>query len=206
MLAVAPTTRVYLYMHQVDLRRSFDGLMAKAVQGDGAVGLDESSCRMLMPDEVPQAKPGDLKTQRLIEKMQEAQSKGESSLMGKMWAYRGLDKAPYNIFDFRISRHRDGPDEFFKNTQCIVQGDCFSGNTSVVRQSDDRLRFAACWAHARRKVYEVNKENPIRNELLNMIHGLYDINAREQGMDAAARTEHRTASSIAKIFRMSLAA
>jgi transposase len=27
-LAVAPTTRVYLYMHQVDMRRSFDGLMA----------------------------------------------------------------------------------------------------------------------------------------------------------------------------------
>lgn len=28
MLAVAPTTRVYLYMHQVDMRRSFDGLLA----------------------------------------------------------------------------------------------------------------------------------------------------------------------------------
>ncbi len=28
MLAVAPNTRVYLYMHQVDMRRSFDGLMA----------------------------------------------------------------------------------------------------------------------------------------------------------------------------------
>lgn len=28
MLAVAPTTRVYLYMHQVDMRRSFDGLVA----------------------------------------------------------------------------------------------------------------------------------------------------------------------------------
>lgn len=28
MLAVAPTTRVYLYMHQVDMRRSIDGLLA----------------------------------------------------------------------------------------------------------------------------------------------------------------------------------
>lgn len=165
--------------------------MAKAVQSDGAVGLDESSCRMIMPVELPEAKAGDLKTQRLTEKIHEAKRKGENSIMGKMWAYRGLDKAPYNIFDFRISRHRDGPDEFFRNSQCIVQGDCFSGNTSVVIHSDGRLRFAACWAHARRAVFDVNKENPHRNKLLDMIQGLFDINTREQGMDVAARTEHR---------------
>lgn len=170
--------------------------MAKAVQSDGAVGIDESSCRMLMPEEIPQAKPGDLKSQRLIEKMKEAKSKGENSIMGKMWAYRGLDKSPYNIFDFRVSRHRDGPDEFFRSSKCIVQGDCFSGNTSVVIHSDDRLRFAACWSHARRKVYEVNKENPIRNKLLDMIHCLFDINAREQGMSVVARTEHRQKGSV----------
>lgn len=104
--------------------------------------------------------------------------------------------APYNIFDFRISRHRDGPDEFFKDSRCIVQGDCFSGNTSVVLRSDNRLTFAACWAHARRTVFEVNKENPHRNKLLDMIQGLYDVNAREQGMDAAARTEHRQTSAV----------
>ncbi len=62
-----------------------------------------------MPKEIPEAKPGDLKTKRLIEKVQEAKAKGEDSILGKMWAYRGLDRAPYNIFDFRISRHRDGP-------------------------------------------------------------------------------------------------
>jgi transposase len=165
--------------------------MAKLVQGDSAVGLDESSCRMLMPDEIPEAKPGDLKTKRLIEKMREAQGKGEDSLMGKMWAYRGLDQAPYNIFDFRISRHRDGPEEFFADSRCIVQGDCFSGNTSVVLKSDNRLTFAACWSHARRTVYDVNKENPHRQKLLDMIQGLFDVNVREQGMAVATRTEHR---------------
>lgn len=54
--------------------------MAKAVQGDGAVGIDESSCRMIMPQEMPQARPGDLKTQRLIEKIKEAKSKGEQGM------------------------------------------------------------------------------------------------------------------------------
>lgn len=170
--------------------------MARLVQGDGAVGLDESSCRMLIPGELPAIKLGDLKVKRLIEKINEARAKGENSILGKMWAYRGLDQSPYNIFDFRISRHRDGPDEFFRNSQCIVQGDCFSGNTSVVIHSDQRLTFAACWAHARRKVFEVNKENPYRKILLDMMQGLYDVNAREQGMDAAARTEHRLTNAV----------
>lgn len=165
--------------------------MTKLVQKDSAVGLDESSCRMLMPKETPEAKPGDLKTKRLIEKIQEAKAKGEDSILGKMWAYRGLDRAPYNIFDFRISRHRDGPDDFFRDSQCIVQGDCFSGNTSVVLHNSERLQFAACWAHARRTVYEVSKENSYREKLLDMIQGLYDVNAREHGMGVEARTEHR---------------
>ena len=165
--------------------------MAKRVQKDSAVGLDESSCRMLMPREIPEEKPGDLKLKRLIEKIREAKAKGEDSIIGKMWAYRGLDQSPYNIFDFRISRHRDGPDDFFRESRCIVQGDCFSGNTSVVLHNSDRLTFAACWAHARRTVYDVTKGNPHREKLLEMIQGLYDANAREQGMSVEARWEHR---------------
>jgi len=94
--------------------------MTKMVQKDSVVGLDESSCRMLMHKETPEAKPGDLKTKRLLEKIKEARADGADSLLGKMWAYRGLDKAQYNILDFRISRHRHGPDEFFRESQCIV--------------------------------------------------------------------------------------
>ena len=45
--------------------------MTKLVQKDSAVGLDESSCRMRMPRETPEAKPGNLKTQRLLEKIRE---------------------------------------------------------------------------------------------------------------------------------------
>lgn len=169
--------------------------MASKVQADFAVGLDESSCRMLMPAERPDVTPGDLKAQRLAEKFDEAKAEGKDSILGKMWAYRGLSQAPYNIFDFRVSRHRDGPDEFFRNSRCVVQGDCFSGNTSVVIQSNERLQFAACWAHARRHVYDVNKENRHRQMLLDMMQLLYDANAREQGMDAAARTAHRQVNS-----------
>ncbi len=34
--------------------------MANQVQGDIVVGLNESNCRMLMPKEIPEAKPGDM--------------------------------------------------------------------------------------------------------------------------------------------------
>jgi len=174
-------------LRQVDFVVSmFVSYMTSKVQADFAVGLDER----------PEVRPGDLKTQRLAEKFDEAKAEGKDSILGKMWAYRGLDQAPYNIFDFRVSRHRDGPDEFFRNSSCVVQGDCFSGNTSVVIQSNDRLQFAACWAHARRHVYDVNKENKHRNMLLDMIQLLYDANAREQVMDAAARTAHRQENSL----------
>lgn len=176
--------------------------LTRMVKADDAVGLDESSCRMLLPPELTEeesqsdlqplvSKPLDPKAKRLEEKIKEARGAGQDSILGKMWAYRGLVKAPYNIFDFRISRHRDGPEEFFRTSECIVQGDCFSGNTSVVLQSEGRLRFAACWAHARRTVYDVNKDNSHRKKLLDMIQGLYDINAREQGLDTAAKTLHR---------------
>ena len=152
--------------------------MTRLVQQDIGVGLDDTGCRMLLPRDPPQAVPGDPKSQRLVEKVAEALAKRESSLLAKMWAYSGLHLAPYNIFDFRVSRHRDGPDDFFRDSRCIVQGDCFSGNLSVVIHSDERLTFAACWSHARRKVVEATTYPKECELLLGMIQALYDIEAR----------------------------
>ena len=98
--------------------------MKRLVQGDIGVGIDETGCRMILPAEPPQRIAGDLKNQRLLEKIAEAKKKGDDSLMAKMWAYMGLHLARYNIFDFRVSRHRDGPDDFFRMSRCKVQGDC----------------------------------------------------------------------------------
>jgi transposase len=156
----------------------FIAYMTRLVQQDVGVGLDDTGCRMLLPKVPPQAMPGDLKSQRLVEKVAEALAKGQSSLLAKMWVYSGLYLARYNIFDFRVSRHRDGPDDFFRSSRCTVQGDCFSGNLSVVLQSDERLTFAACWAHARRKVVEATTYAQEGELLLGMIQALYDIETR----------------------------
>jgi transposase len=156
----------------------FVAYMTDLVRRDIAVGIDDTSCRMLLPKTSPTVVPGDSKSQRLAEKVAEARAKGHDSLLAKMWVYSGLHLAPYNIFDFRVSRHRDGPNEFFANSRCKVQGDCFSGNMSVVIDSDERLEFVACWAHARRKVVEANTNKAEAELLLGMIQSLYDIETR----------------------------
>lgn len=153
-------------------------LMRRRVQQDMAVGLDDTSCRMLLPKDLPAAAPWDAKLQRLIDKAAEARAKGQNSLLAKMWVYSGLHQAPYNIFDFRVSRHRDGPDEFFRDSRCLVQGDCFSGNLSVVVESAGRLTFVACWSHARRKVVDAQTYQAESQTLLGMIQALYDIETR----------------------------
>jgi transposase len=156
--------------------------MTRLVKEDVAVGVDDTGCRMLLPRIDPVAIPGDAKSRRLVEKVAEAQAKGDKSLLAKMWAYQGLHLAPYNIFDFRVSRHRDGPDDFFETSRCVVQGDCFSGNTSVVIRSDGRLTFAACWGHARRKVVEAQTYQRESRQLLAMIQALYDVETRAKDM------------------------
>jgi transposase len=156
--------------------------LTRLVQQDSGVGLDETSCRMLLPQEIPAPIAGDAKSRRLAEKVAEARAAGHDSLLAKMWVYAGLSAAPYNIFDFRVSRHRDGPDEFFRHSRCKVQGDCFSGNRSVVLESDGRLEFVACWGHARRKFVEATTYQPERELLLGMIQALYDVEARAKDL------------------------
>jgi transposase len=164
---------------QVDFVISpFLEFMTKLVQQDIGVGIDDTSCRMLLPKTTPAAIPGDGKSRRLAEKVAEARAQGDDSLLAKMWVYSGLHLARYNIFDFRVSRHRDGPDDFFQNSRCKVQGDCFSGNRSVVLHSDERLEFVACWGHARRKVVEATTYQPECELLLGMIQALYDVETR----------------------------
>lgn len=165
----------------------FVSYMAGLVKQDHGFGLDETSCRMLLPKETPVVKPGDLKSLRLAAKIAEARAKNEDSILAKMWAYGGLDRAPYNIFDFRVSRHRDGPAEFLKDSRGYVQGDCFSGNLAVVLESDGRLKFSACWAHARRYAVECADYRADCDLLLDMIQALYTLEERAANMSIEER-------------------
>ena len=170
----------------------FIAFMTGEVQKDIGIGLDETNCRMLLPEEPVLVIPGDRKSQRLADKVAEARNKGDRSLLAKMWVYSGLHQAQYNIFDFRVSRHRDGPDDFLRHSHCKVQADCFSGNRSVIIQSDGRLEFVACWGHARRKFVETSSYQSESDKMLGMIQALYDIETRAQVMTWQDRQSLRT--------------
>ena len=132
------------------------------------VGFDDTHTTLIMPKEVPNTDPSktDPVTLRLIEKMKEATKEGKGSLDAKMWGYTSFDPlVPYDIFDFRVSRHRDGPAELLGRYQGYTMADCYPGNMSVILSPESKMTRMACWAHARRHVYEHQHNDKTASEL-----------------------------------------
>ena len=151
-------------------------LMTRQLRLSHCIGMDDTGVTLIMPKEIPVVVEGDLRTQRLLEKMLEAKKGGKTSLDAKMWAYSGGEDQPYDIFDFRVSRHRDGPAELLSGYGGHVMADCYSGNLSVVLNSKSSMTRMACWAHPRRKIFEARDNDRTASALpLALIGQLYDI-------------------------------
>jgi transposase len=93
------------------------------------------------------------------------------------------------IFDFRMGRGREGPKEFLGQFEGIVQTDAY---VAYDRTGGGSMVHAACWAHARRKVFDALKLNPddrVARQLVERTDALFliDAEARDAGMDHAAR-------------------
>lgn len=144
---------------------------------------------VLLPPAVPEAIPGDAKSQRIHEVFAAAIAEGKPSVTGRMWAYRSLS-VPLNAFDFTVSRHRDGPDAFLLDggfTGTLL-ANCYSGYQGLELRSDSRIVRAACVAHARRKVFDARESHPLlSSRLLARFQQLYDIEDRTKGMAADER-------------------
>ena len=177
--------------------------MKKRILSGRVIGLDDSHITLLMPSELPSAEGSDTHTQRLIETVIEAQKAGKASLDAKMWVYSGMADEPYDVFDFRVSRHRDGPAEFLSGYSGHVMADCYSGNLSVLLQPGESMTRMACWAHARRKLYEA-KDNDLSASMLPLalVAQLYDIERRMADSalaDRAAVRAHESQKILAKL-------
>jgi transposase len=97
------------------------------------------------------------------------------------------------VFDFQMGRGREGPQNFLGPFAGILQTD---GYTAYDRTGGPKMVHAACWAHARRKVFEALKLNPddrLPRQLVERIDALFliDAEARDAGMDHAARHAFR---------------
>jgi hypothetical protein len=172
-----------------ELVQPFVNYLRDEVLASGLLGTDDTRVTLLLPPELPEAKPDDPKSQRIHEVFREARSAGKPSVSGRMWAYRSL-LLPINVFDFTVSRHRDGPDAFLVASHFTgtVIGDCYSGYQGLTLRSDSRIRRAACNAHARRKVFDARENYPLlSSQLLAMYQQLYDIEDRAREMSFADR-------------------
>jgi transposase len=79
---------------------------------------------------------------------------------GRLWFYGGDHTQPYNVFDFTMSRARDGPRDFLKGYQGYLQADAFGGYDGIY--TDGQVVEVGCNAHARRKFIEAQKTDLVR--------------------------------------------
>lgn len=183
----------------VDLASEVTEALVKTMQSRlmtaNCLGLDDTHVKLIMPKDIPDTPEAeqDAITQRLIAKMKEAKKEGKDSLDAKMWGYSSFDpSAPYDLFDFRVSRHRDGPEEFLSEYSGHVMADCYSGNMSVILAPGAKMTRMACWSHARRHVYEHQDYDKNVSALpLALMNQLYDIERRALQWSDEARGELR---------------
>jgi transposase len=155
------------------------------------VGTDETGVTLLLPAALPAVDPADPKSQRIYEVFSEAAHKGRRSVKARMWAYRSVMQ-PLTVFDFTVSRHRDGPDVMLAGFRGTLLADCYSGFEGIALGSNGSIRRAACVAHARRKVFDAKETYPLESSLLlAKFQQLYDIEDRARTMSPQERGQLR---------------
>ena len=130
--------------------------------------------------------------------------KGESSLRrGRFWPYIAGGDSPYTVFDFTISRDRDGPMSMLTDWAGYLHADAYSGYDPVIHQSNGLIIEVACWTHARRYFEQaLPNDSKVSGLVLEWVRQLYDIEDRALLMSDDERLGLRQAESIPILRRM----
>lgn len=116
---------------------------------------------------------------------------------GRLWVYarddrpwRGPDP-PAAVYLYSPDRRSERPAAHLKQFKGIVQVDGYPGFERL--PTGGQIQLAACWAHARRKFYEVHQAtgSPVAAEALRRIAELYAIEASTRGQTAERRQAAR---------------
>jgi transposase len=165
--------------------------LREVVRAGPIIGTDDTTVTLVVKDTPPPLDPDDPKAARAREVIAAAQAEQRGSITARMWVYRSIT-APINVFDFTVSRHRDGPDLFLDGFAGSLMADCYSGYEAVRTKSDGKIVRAACVAHARRKVFDSRANHPVHAAmLLEMFQALYDIEDRAKTLPALERQQLR---------------
>jgi transposase len=115
----------------------------------------------------------------------------------RLWTYvrddrpSGSQDPPAVWFAYTPDRKGAHPQQHLKDFSGVLQADGFAGFNALYESG--RIREAACWAHARRKFYELEqaRPSPITGEALRRIGALYAIEETIRGKPPQERLRVR---------------
>jgi transposase len=191
----ARSTLQNVLKHAALLIRPLVTHLREVVRAGPIIGTDDTTVTLVVKDSPLPSDPDNPKNARAREVIAAAQADHRGSITARMWVYRSVT-APINVFDFTVSRHRDGPLLFLQGFAGGLLADCYAGYDAVQAASDGRIVRAACVTHARRKVFEARGNHPVHaSVLLAMFKELYDIEDRAKQLLPQERLALRQAES-----------
>jgi transposase len=103
-----------------------------------------------------------------------------------MWVYIGDEDHPYNIYDFRLGRNREGPINFLGDYNQVLLADGYAAYNGVV--TSNALVRAGCWLHLRRKFVDAERSAPeIALDVVESVRALYAVEHAAKSMTPTER-------------------
>jgi transposase len=120
---------------------------------------------------------------------------------GRLWAYvrddrpAGSTDPPAVLFRYSPDRKGERAREHLQHFRGILQADAYAGFDGLYNREHEPLLEAACWAHARRKFFDIHAAtaSPVAFEALERIGALYQIEADIRGRPPDERKAVRQA-------------
>jgi len=117
---------------------------------------------------------------------------------GRLWTYVRDDRpagdlaAPAVWFAYSPDRKGEHPEQHLRTFQGALQADAYAGFNQLY-QGDGRIQEVACWAHVRRKFYDLQQAHasPIASQALERIAALYAIEKEIRGRPPDQRQQVR---------------
>src|SRR5947199_3443970 len=118
---------------------------------------------------------------------------------GRLWTYvrddrpTGDQAAPAVWFAYSPDRKGEHPERHLREFRGTLQADAYAGFNQLYENG--RIQEAACWAHVRRKFYDlqVAHNSPVAQEALERIGALYAIESEIRGRPPGERRQVRQA-------------
>jgi transposase len=121
------------------------------------------------------------------------QAKGKCK-EARVWLYVGAraNAPPYHVYQFSQDRGHRHPLKFLATFEGVLHADAFAAYEALDADPTRAVRWAACWAHARRNFEEASGNEPFRVWVLRHMRYLFMYERVVWARDATERMRIRT--------------